>query len=98
MEISDIYSEVYEVLEVLGKDYINKLPPKLYQHIKDKRNSSNTKEFYIDKPIEEQGLSLETLEFISFLNLHYWCTESEKNELLKIYNENDLKYEKENKI
>lgn len=93
MGISDIYSEIYEILEILGKDYVDRLPSKLYEHIKYKRNPNNTKEFYIDRPIEEQDLSIETLEFISFLNLHYWCTESEKIELLKIYNENDLKYE-----
>lgn len=98
MEMSEMYSEVYEILKLLGKEYTEKLPPKLYEHIQNERNPRSTKEFYIDKPIEEQDIKIETLEFISFLNLHYWCTEEEKINLLKVYNENDLKYEKEKKI
>ena len=95
MEMPDVYAEVYGILRILGKNYTEKLPDKLLEHINEERNKNHIKEFYIDKPVEDQNISLEALEFISFLNLHYWCSEEEKVRLLKIYNENDSKFQKD---
>ena len=95
MELSKVYSEVYEILNLLGNEYISKLPTKLFEHIYNKKDNSSMKEFDINKPINEQKISKETLEFISYLNLQYWSNEQEKNELLMHYKENDEKYDGE---
>lgn len=93
--MEDVYSEVYEILDILGKEYSDKLPHKLYEYIKNNRNENNMKKFCIEKPIDEQDFSEETIKCIAYLNLQYWCDEEQKKELLKQYNQNDIKFEKE---
>ena len=93
MEISRVYSEVYEILNVLGSDYIKKLPSNLYEHIMSKRDKKCVIEYDINVPIEEQNFCNETLDLIAYLNLHYWCDEKEKIELLKIYMKNEKRNE-----
>lgn len=88
-----MYNEVYYILRVLGDNYINKMPSKLYEFIKS--NSSEKDIDYIDKTkdIADQ-VSEDTITFISYLNLEYWCSNSEKERLLNIYKDNDVKAEK----
>ena len=95
MKLSKIYSEVCAILEVLGSEYINKIPTKIYQYIVSKKDENEQVEYNISKSIEEQEISKEVLIIISYLNLQYWCSETEKQELLKIYQQNDEKFEQE---
>lgn len=93
MITSQVYSEVYEILNTLGKEYINKLPIKLYQHIESQRDKKSIIEFDVNKDIAKQDISEEAADIISYLNLEYWCTEEQKKALIKQYQENDKKYE-----
>ena len=88
-----IYNEVYYVLHVLGDKYINKIPIKLYEFIKSNKGLNEID--YIDKAknIADQ-LSEDTVTFISYLNLEYWCSGSEKERLLNVYKNNDIIAEK----
>lgn len=95
MEISDMYSEVYDILNILGTDYIKKIPQELYTHIEKERNKSKINRFYLDKSIENQNIGNETLDFIAYLNLQYWTTKEERKRLIKKYSENDVRTEQE---
>lgn len=95
MEISDMYSEVYDILNILGTDYIEKIPQELYTHIEKERNKSKINSFSIDKSIENQNIGDETLDFIAYLNLQYWTTKEERKRLIKKYSENDVRTEQE---
>lgn len=91
-----LYKEVYTVLETLGDNYINKLPKDLYEFIRNE--SEKHDRFILDKTKKiSNQISEDTIAFIAYLNLNYWCTENEKNELIKIYKENDLKEEEKKK-
>lgn len=90
-----MYSEVYGILDLLGEEYIKKIPGDLYEYIDSNRNKESEKIIDRHKSIEEQGFLDKTIEFISFLNLEYWADVDEKRELTKIYEENDRKYEEE---
>lgn len=88
-----MYNEVYYILHMLGEKYINKIPPKLYTFIE---SNTDLKEIdYIDKSknIADQ-VQNDTITFISYLNLEYWCDENEKERLLKVYKNNDILEEK----
>ena len=37
--VKDIYSEVYAILNMLGKEYINKLPNDIYNIIKEEKST-----------------------------------------------------------
>lgn len=93
MITSQVYSEVYEILNTLGKEYISKIPIKLYQYIESQRDKKSIVEFDVNKDIASQGISEEAADIISYLNLEYWSTEEQKKELIKQYQENDKKYE-----
>ena len=90
------YSEVYAILNFLGKSYIEAIPKKLLKTIESVRNKEYV--FYIDKtkPLSEQNFKQETKDFIAALNLIYWEKDEEKKqELMQIYKKNDIIYEKE---
>ena len=87
-----IYNEVYEFLNILGEKYIDKIPKGLYDFIKEEKSEECNNVLDIKKDISEQ-ISEEALAFIAYLNLMYWCNEEEKEELIRIYSENDKKEE-----
>ena len=87
-----IYNEVYEFLNVLGKKYIDKIPTSLYDFIKEEKSEECNNVLDVKKDISEQ-ISDEALSFIAYLNLTYWCSTEEKEELIRIYVENDKKEE-----
>jgi len=93
MDIIKTYTEVFEVLNLLGNEYIQKIPTKLYNHIDNNRDKKSIIEYNINKNILEQDIGEDARDMIAYLNLQYWCTEDEKQKLLKKYKENDDLYE-----
>jgi len=88
---SNVYSEVYAFLNLIGEEYINKIPPTLYELFTRGRNLEY--EFQLDttKDISKQFKNEETLVIISALNLYFFCGEEEREKLVQIYIENDKK-------
>lgn len=84
-----MYSEVYEILSILGPKYIDKIPPQLYEYIENKRKKDYSCNINNYETIENQNLMNETVEFISYINLNYWVSEKERKSLISIYNENE---------
>ena len=94
--LSKAYSEVLEILSYMEQKYIDMIPKKLL----DLFNAEKDKNYKINInpkiPLTEQKLQRKTLALLAMLNLHYWCeSEEEKQELLKLYAENDKKKEEE---
>jgi len=92
----EIYSEVYEILILMGDRFINKLPNKLFDLIKNERLESYNPKYNLDISLEEQAVREETIDVIALLYLNYWCeSEEEKKELSIIWEENEEKYQKQ---
>ncbi len=87
-----MYNEVYSFLNLLGNEYIEKLPNNVYEYIKKERIPDYNANINPAKNISSQ-ISKNTLAFISYLNLKYWTTSEEQQELITIYKENDIKKE-----
>ena len=66
--MQEIYSEVYEVLRVLGEEYINKIPLNIYNEIEEKRNKKSTYEFNFNI----DSLNIESIHILSELNDKYF--------------------------
>lgn len=66
--MQEIYSEVYEVLRVLGEEYINKIPLNIYNEIEEKRNKKSTYEFNYNI----DSLNVESIHILSELNDKYF--------------------------
>ena len=84
--LSNSYTEVSYILDILGATYKNKLPTKILDLIYKNRNSNY--EF------DEKNIIINTLIIISILNLKYWeNNEDEKIKLKKLYARNEKKYQ-----
>ena len=96
VKTKEIYSEVYQVLNLLGNEYINKLPITLFNMLKEKRNIDYTPQYIEDIPLNKQKIKKETLAIIALLHLNYWCnSEEEKNELKQMLKNNENMYQQE---
>ena len=90
------YAEILEILDYMEEEYVNKIPQKLINVIKE--NALDTYERHLDAnvPLEEQEISEKTTAILAMLMLNYWCESPEqKQELTDMFNENERKYQEE---
>ncbi len=94
VKTKEIYSEVYQILNLLGNEYINKLPNSLFNMLKEKREVSYNPQYTDKIPLNEQGIKKETIAVIALLYLNYWCeNENERIELEQILTKNENEYQ-----
>ena len=92
----EIYSEVYQVLNLLGNEYIDKLPVDLINMLKQKREVNYNPQYTEDIPLKDQNIKKETITIIALLYLNYWCKdEYEKTEVKHILEKNEEEYQLE---
>lgn len=90
------YSEVYAILNLMNPKYISKIPSGLKAIIKEEMDKDYKPEIKIGIPLTEQKLNPKTFTILAMLNLNYWCeTLENKNELIKLYAQNDKIKEEE---
>lgn len=86
------YSEVFEIINQLEDDLVNKIPQKLIEFLDEERDKNYSSKIDINIPLNEQKINRNTMILLTILNLNYWCeTKEEKQELLKILKENEEK-------
>lgn len=93
IETRQAYSEVNSFLELLDKENYNKIPKKLRDYFKREMDKNYTPKIDSKIPIKNQNLKRKTIAIISGLNLQYWCSEEKRKKLLKIYSDNEMKYQ-----
>lgn len=94
IKTKETYSEVYSVLELLGEDYISKLPSKMYNMIEEERLKEYNPSYSM--PLKNENIKKEALAIIAVLHLNYWCeTEEEKRRLNNLFENNYTKYQDE---
>ena len=95
-ETKEIYSEVYQVLNLLGDEYINRLPKSLVNMLNEKRKLDYNPEYTDDVSLSKQNIRKKSLAIIVLLYLNYWCeNENEVLEAKQILLDNEEKYQKE---
>ena len=90
----EAYYEIIEILKYMDEKYVKKIPKQLIYFFKS--NSANNYKFRINTqlPLKQQTLKEETRVILAMLNLNYWSTEEHKQELLKLYKNNEEIYQK----
>ena len=89
-ELSIAYAEVYEILSFMEPKYIDKIPLKLMELFREEKLKDYKPNIEPTIPLDEQKLQKKTLIILAMLNINYWCEdEKEKNELRKIYEDNE---------
>ena len=96
--VKDIYSEVYAILNMLGKEYINKLPNDIYNIIKEEKSSEYNPVYATTVSLDRQVVKKESISIIAFLHLNYWCDEEEKIKLRELFDENEEIQDDNNEI
>lgn len=91
------YSEIFEILNILGKEAIDKLPHKLYSLIEKEMDKEYKPNLLSGNGlVDETKISKEALALFAVLNMKYFMQdEEEKKELLKIYKKNEENYQAE---
>lgn len=90
-----IYSEVYALIQLAGKDYQDMLPDKVKSAIDVKRDKNYTPTYNIDIPLEKQNIQKDSLAILANIEYNYWCkTENEKREFIKELKQIDVDSEK----
>ncbi len=89
---SNVYSEIYSFIRVLGKHYINKLPQEEYKKIYKNRNKEYNPQFVLSD-FNNNKMLFKTKVIIFYYHVKYWCDTDEEKKLIKkiILNKNELK-------
>ena len=87
---NDVAKELLTVISVYDKELLDNLPNELLQSLSDKAADSY-KEFYLKKNVllKDQDLSEECKDLLAILYYNYQSDESEKDELVSKWLEND---------
>ena len=92
----EMYSEVYSILNLLGNNYIAKLPKSLFKMIEEEKSSTYNPQYSEDKSLNEQNIKRESLAMIALFHLNYWCNSNEEKEQLKqLFKNNEEKHQAE---
>ena len=90
--------ESYQIIKKMGNKYFMLIPEDIRNRIENIRDKNYIFKYDENKTLEEQNVQKETLDILSYLNITYWCSKEEKEELLKIYRENSIKEEEKKRL
>ena len=89
------YSEVDAIWELLEIDFVEKIPQRLRDFLKEKKDVNYVVNINPNLPLEEQQLLSETICILALIKLDYWCeNENEKQELLNLFNNNEMEFQR----
>ena len=94
--LSKAYVEILEILSYMEQKYVDMIPKKLLNLFYEEKDKDYKIDINPNVSLAEQNLQRKTLVLLAMLNLNYWCEdETEKQEMLKMYADNDKKIEEE---
>ena len=87
--------EVDVVLNHLSDSDYNKIPKEIIQVIKDNRDKEYIWEYDETKELKDQGLSRDTIAFLSYINMEYLLNEKQREYMQRLYEINEQEKLKE---
>ena len=95
-DVLKAYAEVDEILYLLDKKYLERVPLKIRNFFKKFKLKDYKPNINIEVPLNEQCLQRKTFVFLAILYLNYWCnSEEEKQDLLRQFSDNGKRKEQE---
>ena len=89
LNMPNVLSQVYSVLQYLPEELLNKIPEMIKENIYQFKSVEYDFVYDETKELAEQDLLEESKDMISALYLTYMCGEEKKNELVEICKNND---------
>ena len=90
-----VYSQVYSILNLLGNEFIEKLPKPVYDKIIVSKSDEFVKKINSFDEITPENIDKEAIALIAFLHINYWSDAEEKLKIKKILINNFEKNEEE---
>ncbi len=90
-----IWAEVYDCINILGEEYISKIPEDVYKSIEENRSLDYVSKYNEEEGITDDTFSKDAINVIAAMDLEYWCSEEEKKEKNELYSKNLEKKEAE---
>ena len=92
------YSEIYAILQMLGKEYIDKIPKKIYETIENRKDDTYNPVYNDMEEVLEGRVKRKTASILALLDYNYFSTsETDRMYMRYILEENESKYAKEKK-
>jgi len=90
-EFVSIACETLCILEHCDKSFVNRIPDKILNILKNIESNASTKNIKVhkNKKIDEQDISEDTKNFIALLYYNYVAKEKERKDILNIWIKND---------
>lgn len=92
------YSELYAILQMLGKEYIDKIPEKIYKTIEKRKDDTYNPVYNDMEEVLEGRVKRKTVSILALLDYNYFSkSETDRMYMRYILEENESKYTKEKK-
>ncbi len=92
------YSELYAILQMLGKEYIDRIPRKIYKTIESRKDDTYNPVYNDMEEVLEGRVKRKTVSMLALLDYNYFSTsETDRMYMRYILEENENKYRKEKK-
>ena len=89
------YSELYAILQMLGKEYIDKIPEKIYKSIESRKDDTYNPIYNDMEEVLEGRVKRKTVSMLALLDYNYFSTsETDRMYMRYILEENENKYKK----
>jgi hypothetical protein len=90
------YSELYAILQMLGKEYIDKIPRKIYKVIESRKDDTYNPVYNDMEEVLEGRVKRKTVSMLALLDYNYFSTsETDRMYMRYILEENENKYKKD---
>lgn len=87
------YTEVFEVLSHMNKEVVMKIPYTILSTIKDNRDLNYISRIDKNDIFNPENLSEKAIAILAWLDLEYLASEESKKKKIKLYQENERKYQ-----
>lgn len=87
------YSQVDCLLNYLPNSYIDRIPVRLRELIKNNSSSQYAINIDINNPLSGTPFSDKAKDLIAVLKYNYWSTQEEKDKLKELFNKNETIYQ-----
>lgn len=78
------YQELYEILSLMDKATVMKVPIDILNTIKEQRNTKYQTRINKKDIFNENNVNKETIDLLCYLDYHYWMSEDKKAEVDRI--------------
>lgn len=93
-DIIEAYAEIHILLEYIPKEYRDEIPTELKNMFKNKRTQEYNSNIDKNNPFNKEKLKRETIIILAILQYNFWYkTNEEKENLKKIFIENEIKHQ-----